>query len=366
MYEADCRKLYKALASWFEAEKRPLPWRENKDPYRIWISEIMLQQTQVVTVIPYFERWMKLWPNLSQLAEAEEEAVLKAWEGLGYYSRARNILKTARLLKAQGLKTLPSAFKELRALPGLGDYTAGAVASLAFDEAVPAVDGNVLRVVSRLASEPYQAGAAKDLRSCREKLSAAMASLRKEDSFSPGLMNEALIELGATVCRPKETDCERCPFASACRARAEGHVLSYPLPKAKSKRSFETYTVLIMEDKDGKIAVRKRRSEGLLASLWEFPMAEGERTAEEIRNGLEEQGFVIETIEALKPLKHVFSHITWELSFFCIRLIRPFCIRENELLYKDDSDDINWLGKDEIKDLPFSSALSEIRDYYCL
>lgn len=382
MIDSRAEEIYKALSTWFAENSRKLPWRENRSAYRVWISEIMLQQTQVATVIPYYERWMESWPSLSLLAEATEDEVLKAWEGLGYYSRARNILKTARMLASQGEKDLPLTFHELIKLPGIGPYTAGAIASLAAEERVPAVDGNVLRVVSRLNAAAWQASNAKDQRACRDVLQNCMDHLAEISAksggkrpFSPAVFNEALIELGALLCRPGEASCSSCPLSRMCRAHLEDAVTNYPIPAKRGKISRESYTVLICRNEDGCLAVRKRAGSGLLASLWEFPMLDGRREKDEVLNLAEDLGFVPVFIKELRPLRHVFSHLIWEMNVFYLELSRAD-IAENEAVYAEDGDgtpgseplprELMWLPAEEVKELAFSSALSSLRDFYCL
>lgn len=362
---------YRALAAWFAEQSRDLPWRRSRTPYRVWISEIMLQQTQVATVIPYYERWMERWPSLQALAAAREDEVLKAWEGLGYYSRARNILRTARELHEQGAEDLPGRYAELIKLKGIGPYTAGAIASLAGGEVCAAVDGNVLRAASRLWAKAWQAGVQKDQAACRRHLNGVMTALSDaSENFSPGLFNEALIELGALVCKASAADCPACPVRNFCLAYKKDLVASYPLPAKRTKQSHEEYTVLILRDDSGRLAVRKRPGEGLLASLWEFPLLDGRREAAEVQNRLEEAGLLPLYVEELQPRRHVFSHLIWNLYPFYAEVSRPaepdaaLLLAEQEAVYA--AEEVLWLSPDELKALAFSSALAGLRDYYVL
>ncbi len=356
------QEFFDSLIPWYLANRRTLPWRENRTPYRVWISEIMLQQTQVVTVIAYFNRWMALWPTLADLATSSEQAVLKAWEGLGYYSRARNILKTARQLHSAGLAELPTSHAELLKLPGIGQYTAAAIASLAGAESVPAVDGNVLRVISRHEALPWQRGNESGLKACRELLSTWMAELKDNANWHPGLFNEAVIELGALVCQARNPQCPSCPLAESCLAYQEGDPLAYPLPSAKTKRSIEYYTVLILKDTaTGLIAATQRPDSGLLASLWQFPLIEGWRSTEEIENYLDDLGYRTHALEPVGNRRHVFSHLTWELHLAKAEVsFDALGLEESASPYLDDS--WHWLGQNELQDLPFSAALQDVRD----
>lgn len=356
-------KIYRALAGWFASAGRVLPWRQNRTAYRVWISEIMLQQTQVVTVIPYFERWMKTFPDIRSLAAAPEQDVLKAWEGLGYYSRARNILKTARLLSESFDGKLPGNFEALRKLPGIGDYTAGAIASLAFGENVPAADGNVLRVMARLTGTAFQAGKAADLKRCRALLREMMADLSEKADYSPAIFNEGLIELGALVCQARQADCGLCPLAAYCRANAEGKPFSYPLAAEKTRKAREIYTVLICRRDDGRFAVRQREPKGLLASLWEFPLLEGERGPEEIAFVLEDMGLRLLRAEPCAEARHVFSHLIWDLHVIYAEAERlPLLAEEPEPYMAEQR--VTWLSAADVRRLPFSSALTGLRERF--
>ncbi len=283
--------------------------------------------------------------------------MLKAWEGLGYYSRARNILRTAKQLRAEGKDELPCSYAELLKLPGIGPYTAGAVASLACGLPEAAVDGNVLRVISRLLARPWQAGRAKDQKACREYLMSLMREAGISEDFSPAVFNEALIELGALLCRAKTADCPHCPLRTFCAAHLEGEVFSYPLAAEKTKKSSEEYTVLILHDEDGNIAVRKRPPEGLLAGLWEFILADGRRSPAEIEILLDDAGLALRSLEELASKKHVFSHLIWEMRVYEAEVQRKGAFNSDEEIF--------WRSPDEVLSLPFSSALSDYRDLCC-
>ena len=275
----------------YDAGKRDLPWREDADPYRVWVSEVMLQQTRVETVIPYYKEWMRRFPDLDALASAHEEEVLRVWQGLGYYSRAKNLLGSAKVVRETFGGSLPSSSSELRALPGFGEYTAGAVASIAFGEVVPAVDGNVRRVLSRLFDLLHPR--VSELRNLAGSL---------VDPVRPGDFNQAIMELGALVCTPRSPRCANCPLGDLCLARQRGTVEERPGRKEKrAVPEVEMAVVVAVGGASGQMRflLRKRPPEGLLAGLWEFPGVE-------LREG-EEPGPAVTALAAelgLAPAPH--------------------------------------------------------------
>jgi A/G-specific adenine glycosylase len=257
------RAFRRALLAWYASNRRDLPWRRTRDPYRIWLSEVMLQQTRVAAVIPYYERFLEKFPSVETLANAQEQEVLAAWSGLGYYSRARNLHRAAKLL--QGTGGLPRDYQAIRNLPGVGDYTAAAVASIAFDLPYPVLDGNVLRVLSRIRAEPGDLRA----RSTRNRLHELAGRLM--DSTRPADFNQALMEIGATVCVPTQPLCVRCPVASYCEAHRSG--LQHQLP-ILSKRGTPNRTAieLLVIERRGELLVRQRPAQSKrLAGFWELP-----------------------------------------------------------------------------------------------
>jgi A/G-specific adenine glycosylase len=252
-----------SLMSWYTRSKRDLPWRRTSDPYAIWISEVMLQQTRVAAVLPYYERFLKRFPAVHDLAKAREEEVLAAWSGLGYYSRARNLQKAAVRIAEDG--AFPSDYEGIRALPGIGAYTAAAIASIAFKLPHAAIDGNALRVLSRLTAEPGDIG----VRSTREKLEAVASSLL--DRKRPGDFNQAIMELGATVCLPKSPDCPKCPLSKHCEAFRTGKQQEYPVKLRKLQRNEVSETLFYIE-RDGQILLWRRDANSKrLAGFWELP-----------------------------------------------------------------------------------------------
>ncbi len=264
--------LQSALLKWFATHRRDLPWRtEPRDPYRVWLSEIMLQQTQVTTVIPYFKRWLDRFPTLKDLAAAPVDDVLKLWEGLGYYARARNFHRAAQIVMRDYEGRIPDTVEGLQKLPGVGRYTAGAIASLAFGRDAPALDGNVRRVLSRLyaLTDAQSPNAVKRLWQLSESLLPAGRA---------GPFNEALMELGATICTPRAPECPRCPIRATCRAFAAGRPEAYPARTARPPLPHRFAVSAIIEDANGRMLMAQRAPHGLLGGLWEFPGGELQRT----------------------------------------------------------------------------------------
>jgi A/G-specific adenine glycosylase len=286
------RAIAQALLRHFDAHRRAMPWRETSDPYGIWVSEIMLQQTRVDTVIPYWVRWMERFPTVDDLADADRDEVLKHWEGLGYYSRARNLHSAARVVRERYDGSLPRSPAELRKLPGIGEYTAGAVASIAYGVPAPAVDGNVRRVLSRLHDLETPGGA---------ELRARAASLVPEDR--PGDFNQALMELGATVCTPRDPSCGVCPLAPWCEAKRLGVQELRPLPAEKKPVPEEVVRTWVVVRSDGAVLLARRPDDGLLGGLWEFP---GEPLTGPVAGVVD--GAEPVASPGLRPVRHTFSH----------------------------------------------------------
>lgn len=256
------------LFDWYQKSKRDLPWRRTRDPYKIWVSEIMLQQTTVETVIPYYQRFLKRFPTLKSLAQAPEEEVLKLWSGLGYYSRARNLHRAAKYVMKEFGGKVPSSPEELQTLPGVGRYTAGAIASIAFGRRVPVLDGNVIRVLSRLYALAMDPKSVEGRKIFWQKAQGVLPSKNCGD------FNQALMELGATLCTPENPLCPLCPVTAFCKAREKGDPEAYPHGKKKTVYEDRILTAAIVE-RDGKILLVKRPDKGLLKGFWEFPMVEG-------------------------------------------------------------------------------------------
>lgn len=323
------------LLRWYQMNKRTLPWREGKNPYYIWVSEIMLQQTRVEAVKPYFQRFLSELPTIRDLAECPEEKLLKLWEGLGYYNRVRNMQKSAQILMEQYEGRMPSDYSALLALPGIGTYTAGAIASIAYGISVPAVDGNVLRILSRLEADPSDIGKQSVKKKAEQTLFEMMTGPCSETEVkeNPGELNQAWMDLGACICLPGgEPLCERCPLQDLCKAHEKGEETAYPVKAKKLKRRREDRTILLVQDGE-RIALHKRPPKGLLAGLYEFPNLEGHLTEKDALNWVEEQGLYPVQIQKLDPAKHIFSHVEWYMNGYLIRVASfEGDLKENYLL----------------------------------
>ena len=297
------------LTEWYAASRRVLPWREDPTPYHVWISEIMLQQTRIEAVIPYYARFLAALPDVKALAECDENRLLKLWEGLGYYSRARNLHKAAKQILADFGGMLPRRAEELKKLPGIGDYTAGAIASIAYGEPEPAVDGNVLRVLSRLLAFDDDIMEQKTRRRVTDVLRAVYPS--GEDA---ALLTEGIMELGETICIPNgEARCELCPLRALCRARDAGTVEKYPVKAAPKARRVEERTVLLLRCGE-RWAIRRRAGKGLLAGLWEFPNEPGSLDAEAAAARIPGVLRCVPCGEAA----HIFTHVEWHMRGYLI------------------------------------------------
>ncbi len=295
-----------ALLSWYETVRRLLPFREAPTPYCVWVSEIMLQQTRIEAVLPHYAAFMEAFPTVSDLANADDERLLKLWEGLGYYSRAKNLKKAAVEICNTYNGELPADFLKLRSLPGIGDYTAGAIASIAFGLPVPAVDGNVLRVFSRLLCYNTDVLSQKGRRELTEAVKFVLPA------YAPGAFNEAVMELGETVCLPNTAPlCGSCPLASVCKAHREKRETDFPVRLKKTTRRVEKRSVLVaIQDK--KVLLCKRPDKGLLAGLYELPNKEGQLSADTLAAAF---GLTLENEpQPLPAAKHLFSHVEWQLS----------------------------------------------------
>lgn len=307
-------EIVQPLISWYRQNKRILPWRDQKNAYYTWVSEIMLQQTRVEAVKPYFLRFIGELPDVKALAECPEEKLMKLWEGLGYYNRVRNMQNAAQTVVSEYSGILPASYEELLALKGIGSYTAGAIASIAYDIPVPAVDGNVLRVFSRITEDRQDIMKQSVRRQVEEKL---LGIMPKE---APGDFNQALMELGAVVCVPNgPARCTECPVATWCEAYHHGTVDELPVKAPKKKRTIENRTVFVIQDGEC-TAIRKRSQEGLLAGLYELPNVEGHLSMDEALQKVKEMNLEPLYIEVLPEAKHIFSHIEWRMIGYRIRV----------------------------------------------
>ena len=303
-----------ALLHWFHANHRILPFRSDPTPYHVWLSEIMLQQTRVSAALPYYERFLAALPDIPALAACEEEKLHKLWEGLGYYSRARNLQKAARILTEQYGGCFPETYRELTALPGIGDYTAGAILSIAFGQAVPAVDGNVLRLAARITGSRLDVLDAKNRKIFRSWMAAAMSQER------PGAYNQALMDLGATVCLPSGAPlCGDCPAGDFCIARQEGCQARLPVRSPKREKRTEHLTVFLLR-RGTAAALRQRPDTGLLAGLWEYPHVPGTLTEAEAARQLQMWG--VNPTKWTKKLsaRHIFTHVRWEMTGYVVEV----------------------------------------------
>ncbi len=309
--------LHRLLLTWYDAHRREMPWRGHPDPYAVWVSEIMLQQTQVETVRGYFARFLAAFPTVPALAAAPQQEVLKAWEGLGYYSRARNLQKAARQLAEQGGR-LPTTRDAWAALPGVGPYTAAAIASICFNAFTPVVDGNVARVFARLLGWPD------DFRrpAAREKL-AAWLEPHIRASKRPGDFNQAMMDLGATVCTPRAPACGDCPLAGGCRARREGRQSDFPSKPAKKPVPTRTAAAALVRDREGRCLFVQRPAEGLLGGLWELPAVTVPHTPtrrDALRALREQAGLRASRATPLGVVTHAFSHFRLVLHVYAVPL----------------------------------------------
>lgn len=301
------------LLSWYAANKRDLPWRKDREPYHVWVSEIMLQQTRVEAVKEYYRRFMEELPDVEALAGAEEQTLLKLWQGLGYYNRVRNLHRAAEVICREKEGIFPSVYEEIRALPGIGDYTAGAIASICFDQKRPAIDGNVLRIMSRLLEDRSDVKSA----AVKKRLSVYLEKLYPEKHC--GDFTQGLIELGALICIPNgRPQCDVCPVAEYCKAKETGTAADLPVKGAKKERKKEEKTVFILTCGE-QVAVGKRPAGSLLAGLYEFPSAGRHLTAAEAVSQAEAWGLRPVDLLLRTEYTHIFSHVEWDMIGYHIQ-----------------------------------------------
>ncbi len=357
-------KIQKELLSWFAENQRALPWRESYDPYQVWISEIMLQQTQVVTVLPYFERWMKLFPTVQKLAAADQDEVLKAWEGLGYYSRARNLHKAAQQICKEHHGKIPQTADELRTLPGIGPYTCGAILSIAFNKETPILDGNVVRLLTRLydvAQSPTDTQVKKEL----WRLSETLIPHGNARDF-----NQAMMEFGALHCTPKNPSCESCPLQGSCQAYSEGTVDKRPV-KGKQKESISIEVALGVlvkthsnhPQKSSQFFVQKRAGEGLMSGLWEFPggkREKGESLLQALRREIfEETGVHVNKAKKLLTIQHAYTKYRVKLHCYWIEDFEG----NPKMMPGEAVSEAQWVSLDELEKMAFPAANRKLIDF---
>jgi len=331
------------LREWFHRAHRSLPWRATKDPYHIWVAEIMLQQTQTATVIPYYERFLQRFPTIQALAEAPLEEVLRYWEGLGYYARARNLHRAAQIVMQHGGE-LPCEIDRLRELPGIGAYTAGAIASLAFNMPEPVVDGNVTRVLARLL---WLKGNLKQPRAQRTLWNIARQLI---DPEAPGIFNQALMELGSTLCTPTQPHCGECPLQSLCAAYQRGEPTAVPETRP-ARPTVHVVDVSALIWHKGQLLLAQRPPQGLWGGLWEFPRAtrEGRETLETIAHrAAQKVGLQVEPIRLLGPVRHT-------VTYHAVRLYGYVCLLEGGEVRSQEYTDWHWLNPNALEAYPLSA-----------
>jgi A/G-specific adenine glycosylase len=352
---AEAADVARLLLAWLPGVRRDLPWRRRRDPYAVWVSEVMLQQTQVATVIPYFERWLTRFPDIASLAAASQDALLKAWEGLGYYARARNLQRAAQEVMAHHNGTLPSEREALLALPGIGRYTAGAILSLAFGRHEPILDGNVRRVLCRvydIAENPKAPAVDKRLWELAGRL------VREAPAGQPGDLNEALMELGALVCVPGQPDCSACPLAAVCLARADGVQAERPVTAKRVPTPHYAVAAALITDGAGRYLIARRPTHGLLGGLWEFPSTPaeasgtGQGTEESLPDFLaraveERLGLQIAVGAQSGRVSHAYTHFRITLQSFHCRTLSGQATAANYYT------GVAWVPRGELENYPF-------------
>lgn len=350
--QLDIEQFREDLLNWFKKELRDLPWRKDQDPYKVWVSEIMLQQTKVDTVIPYFNRFIEQFPSIEALSGAEEERVLKAWEGLGYYSRARNLHAAVKEVHEKYGGIVPNTPTEIATLKGVGPYTAGAILSIAYGVPEPAVDGNVMRVLSRILSIWEDIAKPKT----RKVFEEAVRVLISHEN--PSFFNQALMELGALICTPTSPSCLLCPVREHCQAFQDGTQTSLPVKTKNKKQKVVNLAAVILIDKEEKTLIHKRQNTGLLANLWEFPNIEIVQTIVNEPDQLKEEmlnryGAKVEITEMLTKIEHVFSHLVWNINVY-----------RGELLdLEKEMDDLKVVSAEEIQPYPFPVSHQKMLKY---
>jgi A/G-specific adenine glycosylase len=337
------------LLTWYQTNKRDLPWRENQDPYRVWVSEIMLQQTKVETVIPYFYQFIDKFPSVYELADADPQDVLKAWEGLGYYSRAGNLQNAVKEVVAVYGGKVPDNRKELGALKGIGPYTRGAILSIAYNQPEPAVDGNVMRVISRVLKIEENIAEQR----VKKLFEAYVQELISIDD--PASFNQALMELGALVCTPKSPACSKCPVKTHCTAYKEGIQQQLPIKTKAKKQNEIPYAVLLIHNQKEEYLIEKRPDSGLLANLWHFPMIPLKDVEfDDLENWiLQKYGIQVILREKVGELKHVFTHLIWKLDIYSA---------ETDVA-KTENDELIFEQKRNLKTYPFPVSHVKMMKY---
>lgn len=341
-------EMVKPLCEWYQANKRSLPWRENKSPYYVWLSEVMLQQTRIEAVKKYYNRFIEVLPTIRDLANVEEEKLLKLWEGLGYYNRARNLKKAAQVIMEKYEGKMPTTYSELVKLPGIGEYTAGAIASICYKEKVPAVDGNVLRVLARITASKEDVL----LPETKKKMTEQLKKVIPEEA---DIFNEALMELGEVICLPNTLPaCSKCPICHICIANKKELTDQIPVRVKKQKRRKEEKTVFLLCYQD-QVAIQKRSEKGILANMYEFPNVEGILEEKEIPEVLKDWDIVLDRLYQKQNYEHTFTHIKWEMIGYSVAV-------------KSKNEKFLWVKRDELESIyaiptafkPFQRMLKDI------
>ncbi|MBI5422413.1 A/G-specific adenine glycosylase [Candidatus Peregrinibacteria bacterium] len=350
--EQDRQSIRKHLVHWFNENQRDLPWRKTYDPYQVWISEIMLQQTQVKTALPYYDRWMTAFPTIASVAKASEDEVLKLWEGLGYYSRVRNLQKAAQVIMDKHQGKIPTRFEELLELPGIGRYSAGAVSSIAFNQEKPVVDGNVIRVLARLIGTTENTRLPKNVEQFWNWAEALIPTGHARE------FNQGMMELGALVCTPANPKCGTCPLAKQCVAYAKG--IQEQLPnRGESEAKIKIQVSVAVIRKGDKVFIQKRPSHGLMAGLWEFPGGKtnaGETSLKAIHREIrEELGVGLKNVKKIRTIKHGYTKFHVDLHCFTAEL--------GEGTFKPTvAEEYKWVSMDSLKKYPFSAPGRKLID----
>ena len=346
MDKADLKLFRKELLKWYQANHRDLPWRRSNRPYHIWVSEVMLQQTQVQTVLNYYRRFLVEFPNIKRLAAADLQAVLKVWEGMGYYARARNLHRAAQIVVQDHGGRIPDQWEVFHSLPGVGDYIAGAVLSIAFNQPHPVVDGNVKRVLARLHKIHAPVN-----RPGSYKLFKASAA-RLLDAGKPGIFNQAMMEIGALVCKPRNPLCDACPLTRLCRAYQTRQVSDFP-KRQKSKTTPQYHIAVGVVYKNDRVLITRRKSEGLLGGLWEFPggkIKDGESAQDAcIREIKEEVNLDVQIDRHLAQVKHAYTHFKIVMDVFCCKYVSGRVYLRGPAAFR-------WIRLNEYKNYPFPKA----------
>lgn len=343
-----CKKIAEYLVEWYPEHARDLPWRKDKNPYHVWLSEIMLQQTRVEAVKAYYKRFLQELPAIEDLAEVEEERLLKLWEGLGYYNRAKNLKKAAVTIMEERNGQFPETYEEILHLSGIGEYTAGAIGSICYDLPTPAVDGNVLRVYSRVMEDSSNI----DKQSTKKKIRAELEKVYPEGRC--GIFTQSLMELGATVCLPNGAPkCQECPLADICLARKHDSWQQFPVRETKKSRRVEEKTVFLLLC-DDRIAVRKRTEKGLLSGMWEFPNVPGTLTEQQAADITTNWNTAPEQLKMSYNYNHIFSHVEWRMVAYYI-VCRKMC------------PEFQWVTMEELEgQIAIPSAFREFLERLCI